>query len=150
MPPVRMPVEGQSLLTECGLRAPALEMEFTAHFARADGEPAAQAAANVVTRVIDAPRSFLEPIRDAGRAVTRRLLERTTADRCRIVLSADESGVTLAATDDTTVTLESAHTPGAHNLPLLSVDGDLHLHHGPDGHLWVVWQGAWAPDAGDL
>lgn len=150
MPPVRTPVEGQSLLTECGLMAHALEMEFTAHFARVDGEPAAEAATVAVTRVIDAPRSFLDPIRDAGRAVTRRLLERTTADLCRVILSADEAGVTLAATDDTTVTLEAAQPAGAHNLPLLSVAGGLRVHHGPDGYLWVVWQGPWAAPTGDL
>ncbi|MEW2398800.1 hypothetical protein [Streptomyces sp. NPDC046862] len=150
MSPVRTPVEGQSLLTECGLMAPALKMEFTAHFARADGEPAAEAATASVTGVIDAPGSFLEPIRDAGRAVTRRLLERTTADLCRVILSADESGVTLAATDNTTVALEAAHPAAAHDLPLLSVTGDLRVHHGPDGYVWVVWQGPWAPSPGDL
>ncbi|GAA3836648.1 hypothetical protein ACFS5L_04555 [Streptomyces phyllanthi] len=146
--PVRTPVEGPSLLTECGLMVPALEMEFAAHFARADGEPAAEAAVTAVTRVIDAPGSFLEPIREAGRAVTRELLKRTTAGLCRVVLSADESGITLAATDDTMIALDAAPHAGIRKQPLLAVIDDLRVHHGPDGHRWVVWQGAWAAGTG--
>ncbi|MGW0821408.1 hypothetical protein [Streptomyces sp. NPDC002845] len=141
--PVRTPAEDPPLLTECGLMAPALEMEFSAHFSRADGESAAEAAMAAVARVIDAPRWFLKPVLEAGRSTSGHLLERTTADICRIVLTANDSGITVAATDDTEVAFDTGHHRGAGQLPLLAVVDGLRLHHGPDGHLWVVWQGSW-------
>ncbi|MET7698170.1 hypothetical protein [Streptomyces sp. NPDC005485] len=141
--PISPPSKGPPLLTECGLLEPALEMGFTAHFARADGELAVEAAAAAVTRVIDAPGWFIAPVRDAGHSVSRCLLERTTADACRIVLTADDVGITVAATDDTVVTLDAAGHGSARNLPLLAVVDGLRVHHGPDGHVWVVWQGTW-------
>jgi hypothetical protein len=122
---------------------PALEMEFAAHFARADGEFAAQAATVAVTRVIDAPLWFLAPVLNAGRSASSCLLERSSADLCRIVLTADRTGITVAATDDVRVPLHSGTPGAASNLPLLAVVNDLNIHHGPDGHVWVVWQGAW-------
>ena len=73
------------LLTECGLMEPVQEMEFTAHFSRADGEFAAEAAAVAVTRVIYAPLSFVTPVLDAGRSASKCLLARSAADTCRIV-----------------------------------------------------------------
>ena len=122
---------------------PALEMEFTAHFVRGDGESAVEAATAAVARVIEAPGWFVAPVLDAGRSVSHCLLERTAADACRIVLTADGTGITVAATDDTEVTLDAAGHGSAKNLPLLAVVDGLHVHHGPDGHVWVVWQGAW-------
>jgi hypothetical protein len=143
--PVRPPSEGPALLTECGLMEPALEMEFTAHFARGDGESAVEAATAAVTGVIEAPAWFVTPVLDAGRSVSQCLLERTTADACRIVLTADGVGITVAATDDTLVTLDAAGHGSAKNLPLLAVVDGLRVHHGPDGHVWVVWHGSWRP-----
>jgi hypothetical protein len=122
---------------------PALEMEFAAHFSRVDGEFAAEAAAVAVTRVIDAPLSFLAPVLDAGRSASRCLLARSTADLCRIVLTADRTGITVAATDDIAVSLDTVDQATAKNLPLLTVVDGLKVHHGPDGHVWVVWQGSW-------
>ncbi|MER6183706.1 hypothetical protein [Streptomyces sp. NPDC001652] len=55
------------LLTRFGLPAPALEMEFTAHFARRGGEVAAGAATAAVTGVVEAPVWFLASLLDAGR-----------------------------------------------------------------------------------
>ncbi|MFD7709206.1 hypothetical protein ACFV6E_36825 [Streptomyces sp. NPDC059785] len=130
-------------MTEHGLMAPALEMEFTAHFTRLDGKSALEAAAAAVTRVIEAPTWFVAPVLDAGRSVSSCLLERTTADVCRIVLTANDAGITVAATDDTQLALDSAEHGSAKNLPLLTVVDGLHVHHGPDGHMWVVWQGSW-------
>ncbi|MGP4045862.1 hypothetical protein [Streptomyces sp. 2A115] len=141
--PVRTPSGGPPLLTECGLMEPALEMEFTAHFSRADGELAAEAAAVAVTRVIEAPLSFLSPVLDAGRAASGCLLARSGADLCRIVLTADPVGITVAATDDVKVSLDTVDQVTARNLPLLTVVDGLNVHHGPDGHVWVVWRGSW-------
>ncbi|MEV0225445.1 hypothetical protein [Streptomyces sp. NPDC050704] len=140
---LRTPSGGPPLLTECGLMEPALEMEFTAHFSRADGEFAVESAVVAVTRVIDAPPSFVAPVLDAGRSVSKCLLARSAADECRIVLTADPSGITVAATDDVNVSLETVDQVAAKNLPLLTVVDGLDLHHGPDGHVWVVWQGPW-------
>jgi len=123
--------------------APALEMEFTAHFSRTGGQRAAEAAATAVIRVIEAPTWFLAPVLEAGRSVSSCLLGRTTADICRIVLTADGTGITVAATDDATISFDSADHASARHLPLLTVVDGLSVHHGPDGHMWVVWQGAW-------
>ncbi|MCW8097222.1 hypothetical protein [Streptomyces tauricus] len=141
--PVRASSDGPALLTEHGLMEPVREMEFTAHFARADGEFAAQAAAVAVTQVIDAPLSFVSPVLDAGCSASRCLLARSAADTCRIVLTADPSGITVAATDDVAVPLDAGDPAGAKNLPLLAVVDGLNVHHGPDGHVWVVWKGSW-------
>ncbi|WTP62225.1 hypothetical protein OHU07_38340 [Streptomyces phaeochromogenes] len=141
--PVRTPSGGPPLLTECGLMEPVQEMEFTAHFSRADGELAAEEAAAAVTRVIDAPLSFVTPVLDAGRSASKCLLARSAADTCRIVLTADLTGITVAATDDVKVSLDSCDQVGAKNLPLLAVVDGLKVHHGPDGHVWVVWKGSW-------
>ncbi|MCX4903133.1 hypothetical protein [Streptomyces sp. NBC_00878] len=141
--PVHTPSGGPSLLTERGPMEPVREMEFTAHFARADGECAAEAAAVEVTRVIDAPPSFVAPVLDAGRSASKCLLARSAADTCRIVLTADLTGITVAATDDVKVSLDSCDQAGARNLPLLAVVDGLNVHHGPDGHVWVVWKGSW-------
>ncbi|WP_221350631.1 hypothetical protein [Streptomyces beigongshangae] len=141
--PVHAPSEGPALLTEHGLMEPVREMEFTARFARADGEFAAQAAAVAVTRAIDAPLSFVSPVLDAGRSASRCLLARSAADACRIVLTADPSGITVSATDDVAVPLDADGRTGARNLPLLAVVDGMNVHHGPDGHMWVVWKGAW-------
>ncbi|MER6688875.1 hypothetical protein [Streptomyces minutiscleroticus] len=144
--PVRTSSHDLPLLTEYGLMEPALEMEFTAHFARSDGDLAAEAATAAVTRVIEAPGSFLAPVRDAGRSVSTCLLERSNAETCRIVLTADRAGITLAATDDIRVSMETAHeTPAARLRVFAMVDG-LKVHHGPDGHVWVVWRGSWRPE----
>ncbi len=122
---------------------PVLEMEFTAHFSRSEGKSAAEAAAVAVTRAIDAPLSFLSPVLDAGRSASRCLLTRSAADLCRIVLTADPTGITVAATDDVAVSLDSDDQTGAKHLPLLAVVDGLCVHHGPDGHVWVVWKGSW-------
>ncbi|WP_189217506.1 MULTISPECIES: hypothetical protein [Streptomyces] len=147
------PVEeeaGAAPLTEYGLLAPAVQMQFTAHFSRPDGRPdarsAAEAATAALTRVIDAPRSFVAPVLAAGRSVSDCLLARTTAEVCRIVLTADGTGITVAATDDTSVAEDADRQSRADSLPLLLVIGDLRVHHGPDGHVWVVWHGPWSRD----
>ncbi|MDN3026791.1 hypothetical protein [Streptomyces sp. S.PB5] len=124
---------------------PALEMEFTAHFARRGGEAAARAAAAAVTGVIEAPAWFLASLLDVGRRVSRCLLARTAADVCRIVLTADRGGLALAGTDDTRITLHGDPGNGATGLPLLGVVDGLHVHRGAQGHVWVVWRGPWAP-----
>ncbi len=147
------PVEGAAPLTEYGLREPAVEVEFTAHFSRPDGHPdaasATEAATAALTRLTDAPRSFVAPVLAAGRSVSDCLLARTTADVCRIVLTADGSGITVAATDDTSVAQDAERRSRADGLPLLMVVDGLHVHHGPDGHMWVVWHGPWGRhDAG--
>ncbi len=141
--PVRASSDGPALLTEHGLMEPVQEMEFTAHFARQDGEFAAQAAAVAVTQVIDAPLSFVSPVLDAGCSASRCLLARSAAESCRIVLTADPSGITVAATDDVAVPLDADGRTGAKDLPLLAVVDGLNVHHGPDGHVWVVWKGPW-------
>ncbi|MFS8197845.1 hypothetical protein ACLVWQ_04070 [Streptomyces sp. CWNU-52B] len=141
--PVRTSSGGPALLTEHGLMEPVREMEFTARFARADGEFAAQAAAVAVTQAIDAPLSFVSPVLDAGCSTSRCLLERSAADTCRIVLTADTSGITVAATDDVAVPLDADDRIGTQDLPLLAVVDGLNVHHGPDGHVWVVWKGSW-------
>lgn len=141
--PVHASSDGPALLTEHGLMEPVREMEFTARFTRADGELAAQAAAVAVTRAIDAPPSFVSPVLDAGRSASRCLLARSASDTCRIVLTADSSGITVSATDDVAVPLDAGDGAGAKNLPLLAVVDGLRVHHGPDGHVWVVWKGAW-------
>ena len=138
-------------MTESGLMEPVLEMEFTANFSRAAGEFAAEAAAVAVTRVIDAPLSFLSPVLEAGSSTSRCLLTRSTAELCRIVLTADRTGITVAATDDVVVSLDAGEQGCPKNLPLLAVIDGLNVHHGPDGHVWVVWKGSWqrtglAPD----
>jgi len=140
---VRTPADGPPLVTESGLMAPVLEMEFTANFPRMGGRRAAEAAAMAVIGVIEAPKWFLAPVIEAGRSVGTCLLARTTADTCRIVLTADDTGLTVAATDDATIMFDSAEHSGARHLPLLTVVDGLSVHHGPDGHMWVVWQGAW-------
>lgn len=122
---------------------PVLEMEFTAHFSRAAGEFAAEAAAVAVTRVIDAPLSFLSPVLEAGSSASRCLLTRSAAETCRIVLTADPAGITVAATDDVVVSLAAGEQTRPRNLPLLAVVDGLNVHHGPDGHMWVVWKGSW-------
>lgn len=143
------PVEAAPL-TEYGLKAPAVAVQFTAHFFRPDGRPdaesATEAATAALTRVIDAPRSFVAPVLAAGRSVSECLLARTTADVCRLVLTADRSGITLAATDDTSVAQDTDRQNRADSLPLLMVVDGLHVHHGPDGHMWVVWHGPWGRD----
>ncbi|MBV1936128.1 hypothetical protein KUF83_06055 [Streptomyces sp. BV286] len=144
--PVRASSDGPALLTERGPMEPVREMEFTARFSRADGEFAAEAAAVAVTQVIDAPLSFVSPVLDAGCSVSRCLLARSAADTCRIVLTADRSGITVAATDDVAVSLDAGDPSGAKNLPLLAVVDGLNVHHGPDGHVWVVWKGSWRGD----
>lgn len=143
--PVRASSDGPPLLTQFGLLEPALEMEFTAHFARRGGETAAGAATLAVTGVIEAPAWFVTSVRDAGRRVARCLLARTTADVCRIVLTADRGGITVAGTDDTLITLDRAHDGGARALPLLAVVDGLRIHRGAEDHVWVVWQGPWCP-----
>ncbi|GGX96815.1 hypothetical protein [Streptomyces fructofermentans] len=141
--PVRTPSDGPPLVTERGLVGPVLEMEFTARFSRGDGESSAEAAAVAVTRAIDAPPSFVVPVLDAGRSASRCLLERSAADMCRVVLTADRAGITVAATDDVAVSLASGDRVGARHLPVLAVVDGLRVHHGPDGHVWVVWKGDW-------
>jgi hypothetical protein len=141
--PVRASSEGPPLLTQFGLLEPALEMEFTAHFDRHGGEGAAHAATAAVIGVIEAPACFVSSVRDAGRRVTRLLLARTVADDCRIVLTADRGGISVAATDDTMNTLERAHDGRAGDLPLLAVVDGLRIHRGAEGQVWVVWQGLW-------
>ncbi|MDQ0772534.1 hypothetical protein QF026_001000 [Streptomyces aurantiacus] len=141
--PVHASSDGPPLLTEHGVMGPVREMEFTARFSRADGEFAAQAAAVAVTRVIDAPLSFVSPVLDAGCSTSKCLLARSAADACRIVLTADASGITVAATDDVAVSLDAGEQVDAKNLPLLAVVDGLNVHHGTDGHVWVVWKGSW-------
>jgi hypothetical protein len=146
--PVHTSSDGPPLLTEFGLLEPALEMEFTAHFARRGGEVAAGAATVAVTRVIEAPPWFVASVLDAGRRVSRCLLARTTADVCRVVLTADRGGIMVAVTDDALITLDRDDGSRATELPLLAVVDGLRIHSGSEGHVWVVWQGHWcAPDA---
>ncbi|MEU5891023.1 hypothetical protein ABZ835_29865 [Streptomyces sp. NPDC047461] len=136
------------LLTQFGLLEPALEMEFTAHFARRGGEVAAGAATAAVTGVVEAPAWFLASLLDAGRRVSSCLLARTTADVCRIVLTADSGGIKVAGTDDVLIPLDRVHDDGATRLPLLGVVDGLRIHRGSEGPVWVVWEGHWCP-AGD-
>lgn len=143
--PVPTSSEEPPLLTQFGLLEPALEMEFTARFARRGGEAAADAATAAVTAVIEAPAWFTTSLLDAGRRVSSCLLARTTADVCRIVLTADRGGVTVAGTDDALITLDRAHDSGTSGLPLHGVVDDLRIHHGSDGHVWVVWERPWCP-----
>ncbi|OPG07395.1 hypothetical protein B1R27_13905 [Streptomyces sp. GKU 895] len=148
-PPVRTSAEEPPLLTECGLQEPALEMEFTAHFPRQGGTAASDAAAAAVIGVIEAPTAFVVALLDAAHRVNGCLLARTTAETCRIVLTADRTGITVAGTDDTTITLDRADEDGTRDLPLSAVVDGLHIHHGPGGHVWVVWHGVWCAGADD-
>lgn len=143
--PIRTSSDGPPLLTQFGLLEPALEMEFIAHFDRRGGERAACAAVAAVVGVIEAPAWFVSSVRDAGCRATRLLLARTTADVCRIVLAADRGGISVAATDDTPITLDRAHDGAARDLPLLAVVDGLRIHRGAQGQVWVVWQGLWCP-----
>lgn len=146
--PVRTSADEPPLVTEFGLMEPALEMEFAAHFRRQGGDVASDAAAAAVTGVIEAPTAFVAAVLDAAHRVNGCLLARTRADVCRIVLTADRGGITVAGTDDITVTLDRAHESGARDLPLSAVVDGLHIHHGPEGHVWVVWRGGWYPGGG--
>ncbi|MEV7890220.1 hypothetical protein ACWD3I_23110 [Streptomyces sp. NPDC002817] len=146
--PVHAPSDEPPLLTQFGLLEPALEMEFTAHFPRRGGEVAADAATAAVTGVVEAPAWFLASLLDAGRRVSSCLLARTTADVCRIVLTADSGGITMAGTDDVLIALDRDHHDAATGLPLLGVVDGLHVHRGSEGQVWVVWERHWCP-AGD-
>ncbi|MEU6372369.1 hypothetical protein [Streptomyces sp. NPDC046909] len=141
--PVHTSSDEPPLLTQFGLLAPALEMEFTAHFARRGGEAAAGAATAAVIQVIEAPASFMSSVLDAGRRVSRCLLARTTADICRVVLTADRGGIMVAGTDDALITLDLGNDSRATELPLLAVVDGLRIHRDSGGHVWVVWQGQW-------
>ncbi|SNX65692.1 hypothetical protein SAMN06272735_7531 [Streptomyces sp. TLI_55] len=141
--PVRTSAEEPPLLTEFGLVESALEMEFTAYFPREGGTAASDAAAAAVIGVIEAPTAFVVALLDAAHRVSGCLLARTTAETCRLVLTADRTGITVAGTDDTTITLDRADEDGTRDLPVSAVVDGLHVHHGPEGHVWVVWHGAW-------
>ncbi|WP_329342497.1 hypothetical protein OG866_40210 [Streptomyces sp. NBC_00663] len=146
--PVRTSADEPPLLTEYGLMEPALEMEFAAHFTRLGGADASDAAAAAVTGVVEAPAAFVAALLDAAHRVNGCLLARTRADVCRIVLTADRTGITVAGTDDTTIALDRAHDSRARDLPVSAVVDGLHIRHGPEGHVWVVWQGAWCAGGG--
>ncbi|MFE0101889.1 hypothetical protein [Streptomyces sp. NPDC059009] len=133
-----------ALISQFGLLDSALSMEFTTHFDGDGGACAVVAAAEALARVIEAPEGFLEPVLAAGDAVGRTLLSRSEATQCRLVLSADPSGITLAATDDAEVSLDSAERPTAlKEAARARTDDELRVHRGPDGHLWVVWRRGW-------
>ncbi|MDQ0597017.1 hypothetical protein QF037_001362 [Streptomyces canus] len=76
------------------------------------------------------------------------LLARTTADVCRILLTADSGGLRVAGTDDVLIPPDRVRHDGATRLPLLGVVDGLRIHRGSEGRTWVVWQGHWCP-AGD-
>ncbi|MFF1295679.1 MULTISPECIES: hypothetical protein [unclassified Streptomyces] len=110
---------------------------------------AAGAATAAVTGVVEAPAWFLASLLDAGRRVSSCLLARTTADVCRIVLTADGEGIRVAGTDDVLIPLDRVPHDGATRLPLLGVVDGLRIHRGSEERIWVVWEGHWRP-AGDL